>query len=430
MATKQFELRDRTAFSFDETKVEFRDGEEIRLLKKNATTGVYDPTHGKYREAATVEFPNFVAKGLTSLFGLDEIASNPEDEWGTPYTSIDYQVSVDDGVTWLFWTGAAWAAAGASDFSPASDLDTNLNSLAFTGAKQFKLKARLNPSSDLLDTPSLKGLLLHHEVRVNWFEDVQRSLRAYLLANFKARLSIFETLRSASTTVVVNTDFRVDSVVAVFNETTDPGRNSNIYQSKAEIQTGTDENGDPVYKTTITLTASQASGSVLYIVFLGVPPIIIAPADEELHLAVLPALVFRVESIEEHLPSRNFDRKVENNFGRNKARIRNQPTYYEAPTIVSCSSENDLNAINMSESLKTLLKSPAIEFDSIETGEPIAVLEITPFADAAVRPLGLAVKEATFVLYGQKPDESFTEKDDAYADELVLESHLQVGGQT
>lgn len=429
MPTKVFELRDRTSFSFDETKVEFRDGEEIRLLKTNATTGLYDPS-GKYREAATVEFPNFVAKGLTSLFGLDEHSSNPEDAEGNPYTSIGYQVSVDGGSTWLYWTGAGWGAAGASDFSSATDIDANIAALPFTGEKQVKFKARLVPSSDGFDTPSLKGLLLHHEVRLNWFEDVQRSLRSFLSSNFRARLSIRETLKSASTTVVVNTDFRVHSVVGVWNETTDPGRNSNLFVSKTEVQTGTDENGDPVYKTTITLSASQAAGSVLFIVFLGIPPVIIAPADEELHLATIPALVFRVESIDEHLPSRNFDRSVENNFGNNKARIRNQPTYYEAPVIAQCASENDLDAINMAESLKTLFKSPSIEFDSVESGEPIAALEITPFSDAAVRPLGLAVKEATFLLYGWKPDEEFTEKDDAFANELVIESHLQVGGQS
>lgn len=429
MSTKFFQLLKRSEFSFDSTKVEFREAQDVRLLKTEQG-GDYSPV-GRYRQPADIVFPNWSAAGLVEFFAFEEISDIDRDEEGNELGSIGWQVSVDGGTSWKFWTGTSWATAGANDFSPHADLDSNINSLAFPagGTKQLRLKARLTPSADLAYTPRLREALVHHEVMVNWFEDVQRSLRRFLLDNFKARLSVRQKLVASSTTIILNTDFHVDSVVGVWNETTDPGHLTNLFSSLTRQVVGHDENGEPIEKVTLTLTSSQAAASLMFIVFLGVPPVIIAPADEELHLATVPALVFRVDPIAEHLPSRDFSRKVENNFARNKARIREQSTAYQATVIVNCADENDLNAINMAEGLQRLIKKPGFDFPSLATGEVIALLDYTPFMDTPVRPLGLAVKEATFILYGFSPDEEFTEKDDAYADSLILDKVFNVGGQ-
>lgn len=429
MATKYFQTLKRDDFTFDPTKVEMREGEAFRLLKTEQS-GDYSPL-GRYRSAADIVFPNWSAAGLVAFFAFEEISDLDLDDEGNELGSIGWQVSVDGGTSWKFWTGSAWGTAGANDFSPHADVDANINSLAFPagGTKQLRLKARLTPSADLAFTPRLREALVHHEVRVNWFEDVQRSLRRFLSANFKARLSVRQKLVAASTSFALNTDFNVGSVIGVWNETTDPGHLSDLFSSLTRQVIGHDENGEPIERVTLSLTSSQAAGSLMFIEFLGMPPVIIAPADEELHLATVPALVFRVDPISEHLPSRDFSRKVENNFARNKARLREQSTAYQATVIVDCASENDLNAINMAEGLQRLIKRPGFNFPSLATGEEIALLDYTPFTDTPVRPLGLAVKEATFILYGFSPDEEFTEKDDAYANSFVLGKVFNVGGQ-
>jgi hypothetical protein len=69
-----------------------------------------------------------------------------------------YQVSIDDGSTWKYWNGSAWATATTSAQSNyLSDYAGHLSSLA---AGNFRFKAFLNTSADLTQTCNLNSVEL------------------------------------------------------------------------------------------------------------------------------------------------------------------------------------------------------------------------------------------------------------------------------
>lgn len=52
--------------------------------------------------------------------------------------SINYQLSDDDGTTWKFWNGSAWATvAGATDYNSASVINTNIPTFSTTNKKMM-----------------------------------------------------------------------------------------------------------------------------------------------------------------------------------------------------------------------------------------------------------------------------------------------------
>lgn len=55
---------------------------------------------------------------------------------------ISYQLSDDDGATWQYWTGSAWATAGASDYNTANVVNTNIGTFSTTN-NQIRWKAFL-----------------------------------------------------------------------------------------------------------------------------------------------------------------------------------------------------------------------------------------------------------------------------------------------
>jgi len=85
------------------------------------------------------------------LEDFTEIAVTP----GT--TSLQYIVSIDDGVTFLWWNGAAWVVADGTfgESNPATVVDTNIAALGASGTFQFK--AFLH-SADITETPELDNI--------------------------------------------------------------------------------------------------------------------------------------------------------------------------------------------------------------------------------------------------------------------------------
>jgi len=56
---------------------------------------------------------------------------------------IYYQLSDNDGATWQYWNGGAWAVAGACNYNIASDVNTNISSFNIA-AKKIMFKAFLS----------------------------------------------------------------------------------------------------------------------------------------------------------------------------------------------------------------------------------------------------------------------------------------------
>lgn len=86
----------------------------------------------------------------TAINSFTETATKPSG------TAIQYHVSDDNGTTWYYWTGAAWAVTDDTfaQSNDAATINTNISSLASSGT--FLFRALLN--SDGSDTPQLDNV--------------------------------------------------------------------------------------------------------------------------------------------------------------------------------------------------------------------------------------------------------------------------------
>lgn len=100
----------------------------------------------------TITPSSFLAvSGLGNYVGFTEVATKNTGE-------IYYQVSDNNGTSWYYWTGAAWAAAGASDYSIATDIHDNFSSFP-TSSGQFLFRANLESDGTVqvqLDSVSIE----------------------------------------------------------------------------------------------------------------------------------------------------------------------------------------------------------------------------------------------------------------------------------
>ncbi len=77
-----------------------------------------------------------VERGITSWDSFTETATKPAN------TEINYQISIDDGTSWLYWNGSSWATDPdpnegdtETEYNSASVVNTNLSSLPITSAE-------------------------------------------------------------------------------------------------------------------------------------------------------------------------------------------------------------------------------------------------------------------------------------------------------
>jgi len=71
----------------------------------------------------------------TSLTPTQVLSWSSFTETATKGGELYYQLSDDDGATWKYWNGSAWAAAGASNYTTATIVNTNISSFPLTNNK-------------------------------------------------------------------------------------------------------------------------------------------------------------------------------------------------------------------------------------------------------------------------------------------------------
>ena len=120
-------------------------------------------------------------------------------------TGIKYHCSSDNGVTWKYWTGAAWVVTDDSytQANTAANVDTNIGSLASSGI--FKFRALLN--SDGSNTPELDNIYTSELITYSTIDDLYIDTKDASQIPPAAILTWISTL--ISNTKPVNTDIRI-----------------------------------------------------------------------------------------------------------------------------------------------------------------------------------------------------------------------------
>ena len=75
-----------------------------------------------------------VSSSTADLFSWNGFSETANKQGGEIY----YQLSIDNGASWLYWDGGSWSAAGGSDYNNASDVDTNIDQLSTSANISFK----------------------------------------------------------------------------------------------------------------------------------------------------------------------------------------------------------------------------------------------------------------------------------------------------
>ena len=101
-------------------------------------TAGYDNASVSWEKAAGSAYPtdrptiypsnSLVVSGLSGWSSFAEIATKNSGE-------IYYQLSNNDGSTWQYWNGSAWATTGASNYNTAATINTNIGSFGTLNSK-------------------------------------------------------------------------------------------------------------------------------------------------------------------------------------------------------------------------------------------------------------------------------------------------------
>lgn len=293
----------------------------LRLRRLNAG-GEFDPTALLPAAGEYATLPNLAGTGITSLWGfmVQGELGGTDDVPGI----VDCQLSEDDGVTWRYWDGAAWSAAGAGNWSLPSVVRTNITTFPLGGGpvRGVRLRLRLRPDTTRKHSPEIRDAWFLAEFDHDPVVDVLRSVRSYLAA-LRVPLYARETATGAGTILLTPFDYTVDAAlgIEVYNVTDDPGCQTDLFQA---YNAGTG---------VVTLTAAQDVGDTLEIHFHGFPPVVLTPSAW-FHDSRVPSVEVSVSAALDEAQSGGVDLEI--NEDARIARTRFGPRYLACALTVTC----------------------------------------------------------------------------------------------
>ena len=235
--------------------------------------------HAPLLAAGVIETRQFPMSGLTEVFGV-EVNAVWAERPDAPDASdaIAIQVSLNNGATFLAWTGAAWVAQGAGGtFNTVTEFCDHCATLPLTNPRHLGFRLRVSTSED--QTPTLRGITAY----VEWAYDPMVDFDQMLLGVVRAvRIPVTVDSRAtaaAVTRVPIEAGMQVDLAlpVRVFNLATDPLMNTDLFDSMDGLD--------------VVLTAQQAVGALIRLEMQRSCPAMVSRQDEFLRKTSVPSVV-------------------------------------------------------------------------------------------------------------------------------------------
>lgn len=320
---------------------------------------------GLLLEAAYFETPHIPMSGLTEIFGLDikaRFARNGIDA----EANIQLQVSLDQGVTYLAWTGAAWVAQALTGaYNSRAEFDEHCAALQLLNPRQvgFRIKILRDAATD--STPRLTGFRVYVEWRYDAHFDLMDTIRELFVSRARVPVLRMVVMTAAANSFSFQDEYALDVTrpVSVYNVTTDPQRNTNLFSEYNEVSH------------TIFMTGVQAQNAQLEIHFYGGCNAIIVRQDETVKLSELPITVIRLETRTD-VNGRNTGNHNDYKVGTTtrRVRVRQHPVVRDVSVTVEHWTRNSREAIKSMDVHRALLSSA---FRLKATGETPAFIETT-----------------------------------------------------
>jgi len=358
----------------------FLKGLGIQLRRMKSDELRFDPA-GTYRESWAIA-PNWKANGLQSLYGFKVektlSGSDKSDYYGG---SVSYQLSNDNGLTWLYHNGTAWVIAGATDWNTEEEIDGHINVFPLTGEKQIRVKIKLTPSSNGQATPFVHLITIFGTILLNLNDDLLRSIKHWIEDGVWISTATYEDVVNTDSISVYRKWEELGGPIAVYNTTVDPGKTTNIF---AGFSGGT-----------ILMTGLQTGRIEAY--FMARPPVYIA-AEEFIEVANLPSIVVNLVGVREERNLRNGNDERDLSFARLKGLVGLARTYYLCDFRISCQSDLQHEVQLLGDSLSRAIAQVRFVL-SEATGEGMVVQNVTPFSSASRISQGLYVKDYSVTIF-------------------------------
>lgn len=265
------------------------------------------------------------------------------------------QFKINDGTDDLYWDGGAWAVAGASDWNTEVEIATNIGTFPVT-SKQLALVINLVASSDGLSTPSVQFVDLWMSCDFDYLKSIiVGALIPSLKANVRPTLDF--CLRHTGGTQFnlrdFETEFQIVSVVAVYNEDTDPDHTTDLFStfdSSSEV---------------VTLTGSVERGTVLCMQFEFEPEVYLNWSSQDfVEVEKIPAIVVDNISL---IGNEVFAQMSVQNPATNMAHVRRFPFRLRFEIDVRLLAEkNDTLLSMMDKALEHLASTPLLPWPAID----------------------------------------------------------------
>lgn len=389
---------DLRTFAANSTKLVSVRSPAIKLRPENAA-GTYNPASDFVKEYGT--FVKVGGTGVKSLWGLGVVAQLND---GT----IEFQLSKDDGTSWLYWGGASWDAAGAEDWSDIADVRKNIAAFPLgTGAdRSVRLRMRLQPDTTKRKTPIVYDLWLKVEYEYDPIVDLYRTVHAALSA-VEHRLRCRESADGTANVTLSDFDFTVvpASGIEVYNLTDDPGRGADLFQA---YDAGTK---------VVTMTGAQDVDDVLEIRFKATAPVHLV-TDGFTHDAELPAILLQTNVSEDRQHPQDIQYEI--NAETKIARRRPGPRYLQFSVLVTCADNDQERAIEMAGAVRRHLEQVAC-FTSLASGLPIVVGDVEPYTPSVSVNDGVHSPRVRFSAWAVEHDEAYVQS--VLASDIAVHVH-------
>lgn len=242
-----------------------------------APSGLFPITPDLYVKT-WVTNPNTVKQWL----GFEAVVTHAFDALGNQLTFDGFKLN--DGTTDLYWDGAAWSAAGASDWNTEADIAANI---ATFPVDSLSIQVIVNlGTTDPSVSPSLQAIKILYSSDIEFQEDIiYKSLLKDLREGIRPITAHPVKLPADSNTIDLVNDFplktpyNVVGIDAVYDHTNDPNHLVDLFQS---YDTGTK---------VITLTSVLTAGTVAWIRITYEPEVSVTTKRTYIEIAKVPALV-------------------------------------------------------------------------------------------------------------------------------------------
>lgn len=344
--------------------------------------------------------------GLQELFGVDlDVTWSLADL--DPKEACGLQVSVDNGETFLAWTGAAWEEQAENEiFNSLAVCNDHLSTLVLTNPRGISFRVKLIAVRDV--SPIVRGVVAYVEWRYEPQIDFYEMISARMAA---ARFPYQVRKRLAANTATISMSghpMTLDATkpVRVFNVTADAAQNTDLFSE--------------VDGNNIVLTAVQNSGAEILIEAYGTMPIILVRQDEMLRKTSVPALEVHVGKWRE--ASSDVGRQYDYRRGdvSRRVRVRQRASTRSIPVRLDVVTAEPRTALMAPDALRAALSDVTLR--SPASGQIVTVIEEVPGEELTVLAEGVEVGRWNgkfFVSFPSFPYEEF---------EATRDTEVAIGG--